>query len=53
MTYRDMVAAGELGDPTQLVRAGEVVQEAVASLAQNPTERLLLQSVFIRLPVVT
>lgn len=50
--YRELLAAGEHVEPLQMVRAGEVVHETVASLARNPTERLALQAVMVRLPVL-
>ncbi len=50
--YRDLLAGGEAIDPAQMAHAGELVRDAVVALPRNPTERLLLQSVLVQLPII-
>jgi DNA polymerase-3 subunit delta' len=50
--YRDRLAEGTLPDAGRGVEAVRAVHEAIESLERNPNERLLLESLLLRLPPV-
>jgi DNA polymerase III subunit delta' len=50
--YRDRLADGTLPDAGRGVEAVLAVHEAIESLERNPNERLLLESLLLRLPPV-
>jgi DNA polymerase III subunit delta' len=51
-SYRDRLADGTLPDAGGGVTAVRAVHEAIESLERNPNERLLLESLLLRLPPV-
>lgn len=51
-TYRQRASSGDDIDLAAMIRAGDLVREAVEALPRNPTERLLLQSTLVRLPTL-
>ena len=50
--YRDRLADGTLPDPAGGVAAVKIIHDAIEALERNPNERLLLESLLLRLPPI-
>ena len=50
--YRDRLADGTLPDPAGGVTAVRIVHDAIEALERNPNERLVLESLLLRLPPI-
>jgi len=50
--YRDRLAEGTLPDPTSGVAAVRMIHEVIEALDRNPNERLVLESLLLRLPPI-
>lgn len=50
VVYRAALTDGMSIEPSEFVLAGELVQEAIAALPRNPTERLLLEATLAQMP---
>jgi DNA polymerase-3 subunit delta' len=50
--YRDRLADGTLPDPAGGVAAVKMVHDAIEALERNPNERLVLESLLLRLPPI-
>lgn len=49
--YRDQLAAGTAHDPAAMIVAVGDIHDAIEALDRNPNETLLLQALFLRLPL--